>query len=99
MCIRDRAYTGISLYDDVELVIGGESVIDCDCLTGQGTQGTTYGAESNTAVSYPSVVYSPYVYWDFRRQSWDCRGKSVVFKYNGGTADAIRLYPIYMIDW
>ena len=93
------AKTSISLYKDIELVIGGESVIDADCLTGQGTQGTTYGCESNTNVSFPSSILDEYVYIDFRRQPWDCRGKSVVFKYNGGTADAIRVYPIYMIDW
>jgi len=80
------------------LDIGGESVIEANVLNGLGTQGSFGGAQNNTSVSFPSSILGEYYYIDFRRQPWDCRGKSVRFSWNAGTDEAARLYPIYLID-
>ena len=44
------------------------------------------------------AIFDQYFYIDFAKQPWDCRGKTVVFSTNAGTADAIRVYPIYLVD-
>jgi hypothetical protein len=92
------AKTSISLYE-YRLEIGGEVVINANCLNGFGTQGPSQGCQSDAGYSFPTAQLGEYVYHDFRRQPWDCRGKSVMLYHNAGTADAIRAYPIYLVDW
>lgn len=95
------AKTSTSLYE-VELTIGGESVIRTDVLTLPSHQGARAqpdllaagGADSGVGVW---SILEQFVYLDFRKQPWDCRGKSVVLKTNAGTDDAIRAYPIYLV--
>ncbi len=93
------AKTSISLYE-TRLEVGGEDVIRADCLTMQGREGRQTGQSSTNFQSHNediADIKDQYVYYDFARQPWDCRGKSVVLYTNAGTADAIRAYPVYLV--
>lgn len=93
------AKTAIDLYE-IRLEIGGETVIECSALNGFGTQGPHQGCQSDIGFSFPTAVLGEYMYFDFRRQPWDCRGKSVNLTWNAGTDHtAVRAYPIYLVDW
>ena len=87
---------------EMQLDIGGETVIKADCLTQQGRMGSRDCGQSSSVDTSEQVpkaqVFKQYVYFDFARQSWDCRGKTVTLMTNAGTADAIRAYPIYLVD-
>lgn len=91
----------ISLYE-IKLEIGGETVIQCDCLTAPGREGARTAGQSNSKLQTEQVakdaILDQYYYFDFAKQKWDCRGKTVVLSTNAGTADAIRVYPIYLVD-
>jgi hypothetical protein len=97
---KGQVITGIDLYQS-KLDIGGEEVIVDDCLTAPATAGKIGAVENNPRVSFASHVLGEYRYYDFRRQPWDCRGKSVVYSWNAGTATtgSVRCYPIYLVDW
>lgn len=84
----------------LRLDIGGESVIETSSLTAHGTQGPTFGSQSFTTYSYPTAPLGEFMYFDFRSQPWDCRGKSVNLRITSGvTSDDMRAYPIYLVDW
>ena len=95
------AKTAISTYE-IKLEIGGETVIQADCLVQQGRTGArSLGNSEATAQSDENpkaAIFDQYIVIDFARQPWDCRGKSVTLSTNAGTADAIRVYPIYLVD-
>ena len=95
---KTKAYTAVN-FEEIKLEIGGETVILTDYLAALGTQGSFGGAESNTRVCWPSAILSEYIYFDFRRQPWDCRGKSVILSWNDSELHAIRAYPIYLVNW
>jgi hypothetical protein len=92
------AKTALSI-EELRLDIGGESVIEASSLTVHGTQGPSQGSQSDTGFSFPTAVLGEYIAIDFRRQPWNCRGKSVNLRWDAGTADAVRAYPIYLVDW
>ena len=95
------AKTAISTYE-IKLEIGGETVIQADCLVQQGRTGArSLGNSEATAQSDENpkaAIFDQYIVIDFARQPWDCRGKTVNFSFNAGTADAVRVYPIYLVD-
>jgi len=95
--LQARGTLGIS---ELRLDIGGESVIEASSLTCHGTQGPTFGCQSFTTYSFPTAPLGEFMYFDFRSQPWDCRGKSVNLRINSGVdSDDIRAYPIYLVDW
>jgi len=98
---RTVAKGSISLYE-IQLDIGGETVVKADCLTQQGRMGSRYGGQSGSvdqaAVDEKGQCFDQYIPIDFAGQYWDCRGKTVTLMTNAGTADAIRAYPIYLVD-
>ena len=95
------AKTSMSLYE-VKLEIGGETVLQCDPLTLPCREGARTSGQSSATFQTEQIaegaILDQYFYIDFARQPWDCRGKTVVFSTNAGTADAIRVYPIYLVD-
>jgi len=99
---RTVAKAAVDLYE-MKLDIGGETVIHTDLLTQQGRMGARGTGQSGSDVQSgemdKAAVYDQYVYLDFARQPWDCRGKTVVLSTNAGSGHgAIRAYPIYLID-
>lgn len=84
----------------MRLDIGGERVIEIDSLCAHATQGLATGPQSDADYSFPQALFGEYIYVDFRQQPWDCRGKSVQMYVDAGSSyDAIRVYPIYLMDW
>jgi len=73
------------------LDIGGVNIHHWGGLTLYGT------SRGNDARAQPAKLQQ-YAYLDFSKEVWDARGKDVKFRTNAGTADAIRVYPIYLID-
>lgn len=87
---------------EMRLEIGGEDVIRADCLTIPGREGRQRGQSNDTLLTTTlddlALILDQYVYFDFARQPWDCKGKSVVLYTNAGTGHtAIRAYPIYLV--
>ena len=98
---REVAKTSLSI-EQLKLDIGGETVVLTDSLTMQGRMGSRDTGQSGTTdqseEAPKAAIFDQYVAIDFARQSWDCRGKTVTLSYEAGTADAIRVYPIYLVD-
>jgi hypothetical protein len=99
---RTVAKAAVDLYE-MKLTIGGEEVITADLLTQQGRMGARGSGQSGSTDQTEEVakaaIYDQYVYIDFARQPWDCRGKTVVLSTNAGTSHgAIRAYPIYLVE-
>lgn len=97
------AKTAVDLYE-MKLDIGGENVIYVSELASMGRHGARTSVNAHTADQDDSnqiaAILDQYVYFDFARQPWDCRGKTVNFSTNAGTSHtAIRVYPIYLVDW
>ena len=92
------AKTSISLYE-IKLSVGGEEVILTDYLTAPGREGRQSGqsGRSQSQEIDQASILDQFVYFDFARQPWDCRGKSVILSTNAGTADALRIYPVYLV--
>lgn len=87
----------------LRLQIGGETVIESTSLNSQGRHGAR-GVPDSHGMSGGDEnlqeVLDHYMYFDFARQPWDCRGKSVILSWEAGTShEAVRAYPIYMWNW
>ena len=88
---------------ELELKIGGESVIRTDVLTLPSHQGARATPDLVAAAGADSgvglwAILQQYLYLDFRKQAWDCRGKSVTLEVTAGSTAALRFYPIYLVD-